>query len=248
VDHFGRVFEYDEFVDHYSTDNLKVVESLAEKVNYSKISRIPNGINCSVDYNPVLCDRLKVRTDLGLEEKDLAVFFIGRLSSEKKPDSFLRAAKIIINRSDDIKFYVVGDGPLRKFVEVFIRKEGGRNIRYLGYQPSVAKYLSAADIFVLPSLIEGFPLSVLEAMAMETVVIASNVGALKEIIEDEKEGFIVKPGSAKEISEVILKLSKNPKLLKTVAMNSRKNVEKQFSTEILGEKYTKMYQEMAEKK
>jgi len=126
-----------------------------------------------------------------------------------------------------------------------IKKIDSKNVVYLGYQSEVARYMSAADIFVLPSSIEGFPLSILEAMAMELAVVASDVGAVKEVLEDGKGGFVVTPGSAAEIVSVIEKLQTDPKLLNDVKQAGRKKVEEKYSNIILGKNYTKLYRSLS---
>ncbi len=247
VDHFSKVFQYEDYIDAFSADNQKVINSLKEglKGKDNKLVKIPNGIDCNNTFNQQKFDRSAQRSELGLKDDELAVFFVGRLSSEKMPDAFLEAAgKVVKNpKNQKVRFFVIGDGLMRAEIEDKIGKINSENIKYLGYQSDVAKYLSAGDIFVLPSMIEGFPLSILEAMAMKMNVIASDVGAISDIIKDGKDGFIVKPASVEEIAANIEKLNQDRDLLHKVAENARKVVESNYSTEVLGEKYSSLYME-----
>ncbi|HUC96068.1 MAG TPA: glycosyltransferase family 4 protein, partial [Candidatus Saccharimonadales bacterium] len=135
------------------------------------------------------------------------------------------------------------DGPMRQSLEKQITSIGGDKIKYLGYQSEVARYLSAGDVFVLPSSIEGFPLSILEAMAMKLAVIASDVGAVSDVIENGQDGFVVKPGSVDDIKNVILKLQKDRKLLEKIKLAARQKLEKKYSNAVLRTNYMKLYKE-----
>lgn len=246
VEYFEQSLGFKEFVDVFSTDNNKVGDHYTKELGQDAVVRvIPNGIDCYDDFNPELFDRESKRKSLGLAEDDIAVFFVGRLSEEKRPNVFVEAAADVIrnNKSDNVKFFVIGDGPMKPEIEKRISAINNTHITYLGYQSEVASYLSAADIFVLSSIIEGFPLSILEAMAMKVVVIASKVGAVTEVISSGEDGFVVTPADKNEIVGMINKLNKDRKLLERVKLNARKDVETKYSNLILGENYTKLYNE-----
>lgn len=249
VEYFGLSLEYEKYVDIFVTDNDKVAQNYKSKVSASKPVRvIPNGINCYQEFSKKLYDYVACRKELGIKDDGVGVFFIGRLSEEKNPDVFVDAAKLVISSSqkNDTKFFIIGDGNMKEEVERRISDASSKEIKYLGYQPSleVARYLSGGDIFVLPSRVEGFPLSILEAMAMETAVIASDVGAVSQVISNGKDGFVVTPGSAKEISETVIKLVKDRPLLETIKKRARSKVENKYSNKVLGDNYRKLYKEL----
>jgi len=111
---------------------------------------------------------------------------------------------------NDIVFFVIGDGELRPELEQMIREKGlERKVFLLGKIPDAYRFLPAFDIFVLPSVKEGFPWTLIEAMAAKLPVVATEVGAVPEIIEDRKNGLLVKPrdpaGLADKIKEVLAK-------------------------------------------
>lgn len=246
AEHFQLSVDRQRYITTFTTDNELVAKHYRELINSSRhkdIVRIPNGINCYDDYNPELFEREKQRERIGLGSDDIGVFFIGRLSEEKNPDVFLEVARrVIATNNKKVKFYVIGDGAMRPKVEKLINGINSDQVVDLGYQAHVAPYLSAADIFVLPSSIEGFPLSILEAMAMRAAVIASRVGAVPDVIEDGVSGIIVSPGSADEIEAAIKELCNNAELLHTIKANSRKAVEDVYSNTLLGNNYRHMYQ------
>jgi glycosyltransferase involved in cell wall biosynthesis len=252
AEHFNLAIDSYRYIDVFSTDNNLVAKHYkkALKQNHKPVVRIANGIDCYSNYNPKLYDREKQRRLLGLESDEKAVFFIGRLSEEKNPDIFIEVAKRFIEKGQrnlKVKFFVIGDGIMRDMVEKKIRHINSERIIYLGYQAKIAPFLCSADIFVLPSSVEGFPLSILEAMAMNVAVISSRVGAVPDIIEDGKNGMIVTPGSTTEIEERIETLLNDDMLLNRIKMESRLAVEEVYSSKILGENYDQMYREALDK-
>jgi L-malate glycosyltransferase len=173
------------------------------------------------------------------------VLFVGRLSPEKNPDVFIDSAKQILknNPSQKIKFFIIGDGIMRSDIEKEISKIDS-DIKYLGYQKNIAKYLSLADVFVLPSSVEGFPLSILEAMSMNLAVIASNVGAIPDVLNHRKDGFIVEPGNSLDITKIINELNDDRMLLNKVKKAARLKVVKLYSNISLKNNYKKLYEDL----
>jgi glycosyltransferase involved in cell wall biosynthesis len=245
--HFERSLTVQSSIDAFSADNKGVVDHYHDVLNEQKITRvIPNGIDCSDVFNPILFDRQEVRSELDLAEHDLAVFFIGRISPEKNPDVFIEVAGKLLkaDKAQHLKFFVIGDGVMRPEVEAAIAKLNSDRVVYLGYKAKVGNYLSAADIFVLPSSVEGFPLSILEAMAMKVAVIASDVGAVSEVIESGVEGYVVTPGSVDEIASAIDELQQDRSKLLDMKRKSRKKIEANFSNATLGRNYKNLYKEL----
>lgn len=241
-----QAIEYQKYIDVFATDNQAVGKIYTNKLTVNRpIKVIPNGVDMSEEFNPAKFDRESVRKELKLKDSDIAVFFIGRLSEEKNPDVFVRVAKTIQYRSPshDFRFFIIGDGPMQKEIVSQIYDEDIKHVIYLGYQQDVAKYLSASDIFVLPSDIEGFPLSILEAMAMESAIIASDVGAVGDVIKNGVNGYIVPPGSVEDICDALLTLMDSKKRAE-LQKQARKDGEKLYSNKKLGANYRKLYREI----
>ena len=106
--------------------------------------------------------------------------------------------------------------------------------------PNASKYLKNFDIFVLPSIKEGLPYVILEAGLAGLPVIASNVGGIPEIIDNEKNGILVSPANPEELALAIKKLIDDKTLRETIAKNLREKIQKEFSLEKMVEKTTKM--------
>ncbi len=115
-------------------------------------------------------------------------------------------------------------------------REAGKNFpgikfNIISNMPDAARYLKNFDIFVLPSLKEGLPYVLLEASLAEIPIIATNVGGVPEIIENEKTGLLIKPAKPDEIADALKTLINNPELAKTLAQNARQKILKEFSFE-----------------
>jgi len=248
VPYFEESIKFEKYIDAYVSDNNAVASHYKrELISNKNVVVIPNGINCYDEFSLSRHDRLSERAALGISENDIAVFFVGRLSEEKNPDVFLDVASQMLKAggANNLRFYIVGDGPMRPIIEKKLSDINSPNVTYLGYQSDVASYLAAADIFVLPSSIEGFPLSILEAMAMEVAVIASDVGAVSDVIDSNTDGIVVAAGSATEIVAAINLLKTNPGLLRDLKQNARKKAEEKYSNIALGDNYKKLYKDVA---
>lgn len=245
VEYFAQSLHYARYINVFTTDNVKVADHYKEELGQdANVAVIPNGINCYEEFNPSLFNRIKQRDELGIQEGDVAVFFVGRLSEEKNPDVFVEAADRLLKAGiKNMQFFIIGDGPMRPDIERLIKQASSKKIHYLGYQSKIAQFMSAADVFVLPSSIEGFPLSILEAMAMHAVVVASDVGAVAQIIDNEKEGFVVEAGSVEQIALCLKQLNADRLRLVEMADLSRSKVEELYSNRILGRNYKRLYKE-----
>lgn len=245
VDHFPTLKDYLGSIDMLTSDNHAVQHEFLKLGAKEKATRvIPNGINATQIFNPDTYNRAALRSEFKLQKDDIGVFFIGRLSPEKNPDVFVDVAASIASRPEykRLKFFVVGDGPMRPTIEKTIQKLS--NIEFIGYRSDIAQILCAADIFVLPSSIEGFPLSILEAMASDCVCVASAVGAVPDIIKEGENGFVVEPGNHNAIISSLFYLHDNQETLVHMQKQSRDTVLKLYSSEVLGANYRKLYKDV----
>ncbi len=130
------------------------------------------------------------------------------------------------------KYVIIGEGRQRSMLEGLIKKYNLKDKVFLvGRLPNAFQYLKAFDVFVLPSLKEGFPWIILEAMAAETSVLATKVGALSEIITDGKEGILIEPQNSKALTEKISWVLNHPLEKEKMASLAKAKVKNHFSLE-----------------
>lgn len=162
--------------------------------------------------------------------KPFKILFVGRLMEIKGIFYLLEAFKTLVKEGVDAILYVVGWGPLeRRFKEKIKEFNLEKRVKFLGSLPFGPKLLSVyrqADIFILSSLSEGFPRTVIEAWFSGLPVIVSNVGGLIDFVEDKKTGILIKPYSAEEIKEAVKIILNNKKLRRRIISNALKKAKK----------------------
>lgn len=169
------------------------------------------------------------RKSLGIGGADFVVGYVGRLSTEKGLTHLLASCAELVAFGVPLRALIIGDGPQRNELEQLSRQLGlGDRIVFAGFQEDVAQWLSCMDVFVLPSLTEGTPMALLEAMAGAVPAVASAVGGVPSIIEHGKSGLLVSPGNAGEISDAVLALYKDLEMRQTLAKNAFGLVRSQY--------------------
>jgi len=140
-------------------------------------------------------------------EKVETLYCAARLAPEKGFGFLFQAVKILIDRKHDVHLRLAGDGPERNALEAMARDLGIMDhVHLLGPLDEVAnvRELYAADLFVLPSLAEGLPISIVEAMAVGVPVIATNVAGTSELVEQEKTGLLVRPSDPQALANAVI--------------------------------------------
>jgi glycosyltransferase involved in cell wall biosynthesis len=156
----------------------------------NKIRRIPNGIDVSY-YSSDHVERERVRKSLGFSDAECLIGFSGRLDPVKNLDLLFDIFRCCNPRDYPFRLLVVGDGPARRRLETHCQTAGLLPyVKFVGQQTEVLPYLRAMDVFLLTSLREQMPLTVLEAMSVGLPVITTGVGELRYMIDDGIEGFI----------------------------------------------------------
>lgn len=178
-----------------------------------KVVRIYNGIE-PTQYAPQPDTAAKARADYNIPPNSFLAGTFCRLSWEKGLFHLIEAAKIIAGRGDvtpdGIKYLIAGEGPLEKELKAKVKSLGLENsFVFAGFIKDVRPLLSALDIFVLPSFREGFPVSVLEAMAMGKPVAASNIDGINESVADGLNGLLVSPKDSAALAGAITALFKD---------------------------------------
>ena len=140
----------------------------------------------------------------------------------------LEAAAGLNGKFKNLEFWIVGDGGERWKIEALIKKMRLENVKLWGFQKNPQDFLARMDIFVLPSLKEGLPYVILEAMAAELPVVASRVGGIPEMIEDGGNGFLTAPKDSRALAEKIGILIENPELRSAFGKAGRERVGREF--------------------
>jgi len=168
----------------------------------------------------------------------------GRLSPEKGHRYLIEAMPRVLASKKDTVLLIFGDGPLRTELARLAERIGcGASVHFLGFVPGFGSLLRDIDIFVLPSLLEGLPNALLEAMAAAKPVVATDVGGVPDLVVDGKTGLLVSPRDASRLAEAITLLLSDSGFARTMGLAGRESVRKSYSFErqfqLLAEAYSK---------
>jgi len=184
------------------------------------------------------------------ERDDNLVVWVGRFVPEKGLEYLIEAAKTVTEEVKDVQFLLVGYGPLKAKIMKLAYDRGlfSRSIRFKGplSRDEVAKVLGKAAIFVFPSLKEGLPLSVLEAMACGKPVIGSDTSGISDVVTHGQNGLLISPRNPKALANAVLTLLNDKNLTRRLGKNARQLVAEKYSWNVITDKIEKVYYEMIE--
>jgi glycosyltransferase involved in cell wall biosynthesis len=169
--------------------------------------------------------RAETRRQLGIGEDAFIVGWVGRMTAVKRTDDVIRALRGLVERGVDAYLCLVGDGPDRDHLERYAHELGVvKRCLFVGYQDDVARFYSAIDALVLPSVNEGTPVSVMEALAAQRPVVATRVGGTPDVIRDGVDGYLVEVGDANALSERLAGLANDPERRARMGAKGREQV------------------------
>lgn len=172
---------------------------------------------------------------------------VGRLAPEKGLEHFLRAAKLLLGRFPEALFVLVGEGPERRPLEVLSQELGiEHSVVFTGQRRDLPGIYASLDVFVLSSLNEGMPMTILEAMAAARAVVATRVGAIPRLVVPGS-GLLVEPGDPTGICDAVGRLLADPGLGNELGKRARERVAQVCSAEGSAEVYAKLYRELMER-
>jgi glycosyltransferase involved in cell wall biosynthesis len=208
----------------------------------SRIEVIGNGID---PEDPDLRgDRAAARQGLGLNDDDLVIGNVARLTAEKDHARLIEAVATLRPDVPNIRLIIVGDGPERAALEELARqKHLGDAARFTGNTDNARRCYAAFDMFALPSLNEGLPMVLLEAMAAGVPVIASSVGAVPRVVQHGKNGLLISPGDTAQLVQAMRRLAADPTLRAELSRQGAETVRNDFSSHAMVRRYWEIYED-----
>lgn len=216
---------------------------LTAGISRKKITLIENGIN--IEKFNACVDQLKLKSELCIDPDHVIIGTVGRLSNEKGHRYLIEAAKKILTVHKKSFFLLIGDGVLNFQLKEFSKKLGiGDKIIFAGKRFDVPQLLSIMDIFVLPSLLEGQPMALFEAMAAKKPIVATEVGDVPKILRQGMCGILVPPGNADAIAEAVLSLIASIGTADVIASLAYSEVSEKYSSKQMATKYLDVYKSL----
>ena len=225
----------------------KAVENFVkniEKITGNKTIVIYNGVD-EERFSPLKSTAFN-RAEFGIDEKAPVAGTVSSLTPHKGHEYLIQAASLVLGTLPSAKFLIVGDGPLRQKLE-----DQAKNLNihpaviFTGTRKDIPEMLSLMDVFVLPSHTrEGLGIAIIEAMAAERPVVATDIGGIPEVVNDGETGLLVPPGVPEALSKAIIELLRNPKKAKEMGEKGRNQVKEKFTTKKMLSEIEHVYQSL----
>jgi glycosyltransferase involved in cell wall biosynthesis len=237
------------FTDKIVTVSPDLEKHLVEKIKLpaNKIITIVNGVNTR--YFVPREKSKKLLTELGIEPESKIIGSVGRLAEIKDYFTLIKSCKIIKEEIPNFRLLLVGEGPCEKGLKDLAVELGISDlIVFAGNRSDIPQILNLFDVFVLPSLLEGTSLSLLEAMASGVPSVVTNVGGNPNIVKDGYNGYLVEPKDHLKMAKKIIHILSDFEVAKYLKNNSISSIQNSYSLKINIEKYVEIYLELLKMK
>jgi glycosyltransferase involved in cell wall biosynthesis len=212
-------------------------------IKSEKVEVILNGIEPLQLSQPAQIIREKIRAELKIPDPGFLVLSVGRVTVQKGHTYLLDAVPSVLEEFPDTVFLIAGDGHLREsLVEMALQLDLGSSVYFLGTRNDIPDLLSATDLFVMPSLWEGMPIALLEAMEMGLPVVVSNLDEISAFVKDEQQGLLVEPKNVAALSEAIIRMLTSKSLRMELAVAGQAMVRQQYTVDQMCRQYEKLFQ------
>ena len=222
------------------------------KIPPENIVKIYNGIEIE-EYNPDLKElrnkKLEVRRELGLKNDVPVIGAIGRLVWQKGFEYLIRAAPEVLKKCPEARFLIVGEGPLKnKLILTSEKLNVADRIIFTGFRSDIKEILASIDVLAMPSLLEGLPMVLLEAMAMAKPIVATRIDGITEVLENDKTGLLVPAKNSHALAEPIVGILKDKAKANFFGQNAREAVKEKFSVKKMVEQIELAYEKLLHEK
>ncbi|MDR1104282.1 MAG: glycosyltransferase family 4 protein [Endomicrobium sp.] len=206
----------------------------------NKFILIRAGIDTALYKNFI--PKLNFKETLGINKNLRVITTICPFKPQKNLKDFIKTASLIAPRLKDVIFFIVGDGEQRKELEVLRDSLNLKNrVFMLGWRTDIVEILKASDVFVLTSLWEGLPCTIVEAMCCSKPVVANAVDGVKEIVVDGETGFLIEPNNYAKTAEKIMYLLNDETALKNMSANAYASIGQEYDINHNLKEYEKLY-------
>lgn len=201
-----------------------------------KVRVIPNGVEI-----PAVIECLDSVPGVELPPEARPIICIARLTEIKGVKYLIDAAAIIEAQVPGARIIIAGDGPDREALETHVYNVAPGLVQFLGYREDVGELLKFAEVVVMPSLAEGAPLVLAEAMALGRPFVGTAVGGISDAITDGKNGLLVPPKDPMALANAVVSVLQNPELARILGRNARRYAEAELDVRVMVERTTEVY-------
>lgn len=195
------------FLDDYRLTVSKTALDSVPRWMRSRTEVLVHGVDLK-EVRSHSANRDRIRAELGVAGDEILVVTVANLREHKDYPTLLAAARQVIDRDAPVRFVAVGQGPLESEIRSEIDRLGiGNRFQLLGYRPDSLDVIAAGDVFCLSSIAEGYPVSLMEALALGRPVVATAVGGVPEAVRDGVEGILVPPSSPQSLADALIEMA-----------------------------------------
>lgn len=207
----------------------------------SNFDVIPNGVDLQRFKGGVIVN--DIRNELSIPSAVFLVGFIARVTKQKNPLGMIEGFYLAHKQCPDIRLLMIGEGDLKEQAVLKVKELNIESSVYFDdFRQDVPEILKAIDVFCLPSLWEGLPIALIEAMAVGKAVIATNVDGSREIIQHAKNGLLIRPDNPKELSDAIVDLYTQKSLKTQIEREARSTIIEKYDITSMVRKTEVVYQ------
>lgn len=211
-----------------------------DRFNLKRSEVIYNAIDGHV-FNPELNYR-NIRQELGIKESAFVIGYIVRFTNQKDPMTMLNGFKLLLEKNPNVHLLMVGEGELKEKAINKVTQLGLQNhVTFQPFRTDVPALLKAIDLYCLPSLWEGFPIGILEAMAMKVPVIATPVDGTRELIRQNITGEFIEEKNPEDLAKVVEQLIAKPERISSLIDNAQRFVKENCTIQKQIEKIDRLY-------
>lgn len=233
----SHVTDYVVAVSEDGKQNLRRFERIAER----KLRTVHNGVDA--DYLKPAPDAGRMRQQLGIPERAPLIGLGSRFEPQKGLTYFLQAMPHVLRACPDVHAIVAGYGSLADELEAEARSLGiSERVHFIGKVHTMSDVLACLDLFLLPSLWEGLPMAILEAMAVGVPIVATDVGGVTSALEDGRNAIVVQPADPVALARGIEQLLASSELRRELGANARADFEARFSAQAMARAYEELYE------
>jgi len=211
-----------------------------EKISPKKIVTIRNGVVGDTFQRPI--NKFAKRAELGIPSSAPVIGLAARLTEQKGLTFLLQALPAVLRAQRDLRLVIAGDGPLRRNLEEEAQRVGvGSHVHFLGPRTDMPDILQLFDVYVLPSIWEGLPMVLLEAMAAGCPIVATNVGGNPDAVRDGYNGYLVPARDPDALATRVIGLLSDRRQREEFGRNGRTLFDREFSAAIMARSYEQLY-------
>jgi glycosyltransferase involved in cell wall biosynthesis len=229
-----------EFADFIITTGEGVRKNMIEhnRIKPEKIVSIPTGVDEEL-FNPSKYDKNECKKEFNINKNKIAIGIIAVIRSVKRHDIFVKVARKLLEKYNNLEFYIAGEGPKKEEIKEMVKNLGlEKNIIFLGHVNNPAKFICALDIVVLTSENEGVPQSIIQALMMNKKVVATDVGSVKDLYKDNN----FRLAKVNDIDDIAAQIEYF--LLNKINLETRDYMVNNFSKKVMVDKILNVYKKV----